>query len=841
VAVKAAEPDSERDGKTRETPAAPSAEGGLFGRTGMLPGRLTPRQVLQLQRTVGNRTTGRIAGRAGRPTLQRTPEAMVPLAVRFDRALTREEFIRLANEQLKLDPKRGTWQNVKDHYRPEDSPVRVKVAVGLLKAQRSQTTAATVGLGVDPSGAIAGAEQRAAELTTMSDTERAQLYAEIDRRYWATTGIPAGEKIKSRAGEAGNVAMWEQIRDELLAERAFVAALPEKARQVIRQSTDGLVIGPQHYEQIVRIANKIERMDAADLENYLTGALTTTDLGQLEKAVDRFLEIKEAAPGKIEKLRELTEAGDWDVDAEAAALDEDTMFYLSLADRIKVMKEIAGGTVVGNEDERTIIRLLTSTPTGDLPGLLEALKADGSELLKQLESAIDGEENKLYYAALRNIVFRSLDPATAHQKLQNARVLPWSDPGLLKAYTNPRFYYETVEYTADGKVRVVYWANLGPMGFKQPEQLFEPDEIIALQFHLDEDFAAAVKGETVFMPAANMLAFKNEQFSRELGLAVDIGLLFAGGAGLLAKGTRLAKAVAAIDLTIAAADIVVDSFRGDIAKTPEGKSFLRAWDTVNTLIAVYGAGRLVISLPEVFRNLKKAWRAFRDKPGDIAPDDLRRLDDEAGGLIGKADEALLEAEFAGLRGRFSDDVLKPFEPQLAKARGIEDAAKRKAAIADLESQVEAQQENLALVAELKKANPTMKNKQIADLAAGSIKVPKVPLGMDADEFQRAQGLIKKWLHDKGLTDVEGFVTGSRVTGVTFNPKKPAFGQVSGDLSTKDLDITLITPRKLSNSEVEALMALYKRELKHPLGVRNVVDREQLKYIPVYGKIDLALK
>ena len=140
---------------------------------------------------------------------------------------------------------------------------------------------------------------------------------------------------------------------------------------------------------------------------------------------------------------------------------------------------------------------------------------------------------------------------------------------------------------------------------------------------------------------------------------------------------------------------------------------------------------------------------------------------------------------ADLRTRFGEQ-LKPHEPQLAKAAAIADPAARKAAIADVESQVTAQQENLALVAELKKADPKMTNKQIADKVADKIKVPRVPHGMDADEFRRAQELIKKFLQEKGITDAEGFATGSRITGVTFNPKKPAFGQAIGRLRRQGL-------------------------------------------------------
>jgi hypothetical protein len=187
------------------------------------------------------------------------------------------------------------------------------------------------------------------------------------------------------------------------------------------------------------------------------------------------------------------------------------------------------------------------------------------------------------------------------------------------------------------------------------------------------------------------------------------------------------------------------------------------------------------------------------------------------------------------------EQLAAYEPQLAKAGGIADAAQRKAALADLELQLSTQQENLALVAELQKADPTMTRKQIAEAAKSRIRVPTVPHGMDADEFKRAQELIKNWLQDKGIHDAEGFATGSRITGVTFNPKKPAFGQAATDFAKKDFDITLITSRKLTVRELEELEGLYKLAFKHPLGIRNVWDPRRLGFIPVYGKLDLMLK
>jgi hypothetical protein len=422
-----------------------------------------------------------------------------------------------------------------------------------------------------------------------------------------------------------------------LAERKFVGALPEKVQAVVDEGAGGPSIGPAQYEQVVRIAGKVERLNDLDLENYLDGAGKTTDLSRLEAAIDRFLETKQAVPDRLGRLIELAGAGDETADSAAAALDKHTLFYLPLGERMRVIWQIANGSLVGDEDEQTLIRLLASTPRRDLSGLVEALKADRSALLKRLESVIDGEENRDYYKVLRDIVFGALDPADAHYRMQTATVLPWADPGLITSLTSPGASY-LVEYTAQGAVHVVYASDIP--GYPHGEYTLAPDEIVAVEFHLDEQLAAAAKGQTVFMPAANLLAFNNEQRNRSVIKGIDVGLVAAGGVGLIVKGTRAAKLLAALDFTFGAAGLVVNDYRPQIAKTEAGRQFLKVWDTLNTLIAIYGVARLVAN-PAVFRNVKEAWRKYRQDPGDIPPDQLRKLDQQTQALTDQADEALL--------------------------------------------------------------------------------------------------------------------------------------------------------------------------------------------------------
>ncbi|TGO01950.1 hypothetical protein PN36_33920, partial [Candidatus Thiomargarita nelsonii] len=114
---------------------------------------------------------------------------------------------------------------------------------------------------------------------------------------------------------------------------------------------------------------------------------------------------------------------------------------------------------------------------------------------------------------------------------------------------------------------------------------------------------------------------------------------------------------------------------------------------------------------------------------------------------------------------------------------------------NVKSQRETQKANVE--ASLKKAHPGKSNKEIADLAKDALKIPDVPYGLTTEQFQKAQQLIKEFLQTKGVTVTEGFATGSRVTGTTFNPKKSTFGEMITDFSKRDFDITLVTNQKIS--------------------------------------------
>ncbi len=610
--------------------------------------------------------------------IQRVPEdeseLPIPIQVHFTGDIDGETFKIIADTQIfKYSPGPGKWNNVRAHYKSGESPVTVQVDASLLGKSRRQNTS-DLGFEVDETGRAAGADERMEDFLDLPQygKERRELTKEIDKRYHELTGTPSWQKIRDKEKEKGLVAAWNQIADEVLAEREYVHNLPDKARLIMKESEDGIRIKPKDYAQIVRIAQMIEQMNDLDFELYFRNIKKGESLDKLEDAVRNFLNERDASPEKIEGLMDKTSQGDWDVDSETAKMSDRTMFYLSLSERLKLIEYIADGYIVGGEDEKTLIRLLVNTPQRDLKALLESLKKDNAKLYERLESVIGGQENKEYYAALRSMFFQTLSPEDALEKMQNAKIFPWADPGLIKAAYNRRFYYEVVEITDKGKIRVVYWINVAFIGMKTQEQILEPDEIIGLHFYMDEDFANAKKGETLYMPAINLLGFKNEQFGRELSTAVDVGLLFAGGAGLLAKGSRVAKALAVLDTAVSVADITINSFRSDIAATEGGKKFLQSWDIANTMIGIYGLGRVAIEMPHILRNLKKSYQKFKASGASNIPDkDLKKIEgevenifDEAGKVskqaeLQKAEDALLEGTNKATR-----DMLQKEKPQL---------------------------------------------------------------------------------------------------------------------------------------------------------------------------------
>jgi len=211
----------------------------------------------------------------------------IPYRIQVTRPMTAEEFKVAAHLQVFGAVIASDWNNLKDAYTPADSPVEILVDVELFHRGRGLANAAR-GIDTDVTGSVAGGEERAKDFQRApASDEKTALLAEIDRRYYAASGAAAGSKIKP--AEHGRAELWRSIRDEVLFQVAYLGNLPEKVRAVIRVSITGRELEAADYDQLFRIAKKIENLPPGQAADYATKVTAQgANLDELEAAIERY-------------------------------------------------------------------------------------------------------------------------------------------------------------------------------------------------------------------------------------------------------------------------------------------------------------------------------------------------------------------------------------------------------------------------------------------------------------------------------------------------------------------------------------------------------------------------
>jgi hypothetical protein len=309
-------------------------------------------------------------------------------------------------------------------------------------------------------------------------------------------------------------------------------------------------------------------------------------------------------PSKVDTVLQHLNEGRWDTDDLAAELSVTDMTTLTPEQRVALIADVGSGLVVGDEDEETVDRLLESTPTSDYAEVARLMLAR-KDLLQTLDNAIDGEEYKRYITALTNLLMSAREPRELYEAIQTAPVLHWTGGGVHIG----RAVYEAT--WTEGKIHLRRWYGAGPMAMEAPPLDLSADEMVVVYFDYDEPDADAKAGEYRPMPAASFMSLVNLHFKREAWLAVNVALLVSGVGGVAGAATRVARFLAALDLAISAAAIGIDMYRAQISATENGKAFLKAWDTVQMLIGIYGIGRLLMHAPQAIRNARALWNKAR--------------------------------------------------------------------------------------------------------------------------------------------------------------------------------------------------------------------------------------
>ena len=179
---------------------------------------------------------------------------------------------------------------------------------------------------------------------------------QADKNFWDNTKYKPNQTLGGSADDKKMSQTWMMFRDRLVQEKIMIDSMPASMKKIVLNPKE---YGPENYEQLSRIINKLSTLNAEELEDYINKITANTDdLSVLEKSVDSYLT-------KISQRRE-----------EAIKRDEiKTKLWGTedLYERYKVWKNL----------ER-----YASTPTGSMGGASGYASAEKKNKADQMKEAL---------------------------------------------------------------------------------------------------------------------------------------------------------------------------------------------------------------------------------------------------------------------------------------------------------------------------------------------------------------------------------------------------------------------------------------------------------------------
>ena len=287
-----------------------------------------------------------------------------------------------------------------------------------------------------------------------------------------------------------------------------------------------------------------------------------------------------------------------------------------------------------------------------------------SRLYDEMSSGHLGEdEQKQSERVLMARAARS-DPQAFIDAPDKAPVIPFSGLGLTK-FTTASISAHLLD---DGRIRVKsymkqeHWpdAKRLPLNFVLglSSMDLDPDQVVGVHLY-DEG------GTVVYMPALYLLQLGNQQDTKVLSMSSEAfaaGLTLGTGGAAVGAGEATAAGTAGLWATrgatallwadraatvIAIASTVINDHRGLILKHfgADGATFLKHWQTVETVVAVYGMARGAVALGQTANSLRKSfhtWRQLQKQARNLSAEESAALD----AMAVKTEQALQDIEDA---------------------------------------------------------------------------------------------------------------------------------------------------------------------------------------------------
>ena len=280
----------------------------------------------------------------------------------------------------------------------------------------------------------------------------------------------------------------------------------------------------------------------------------------------------------------------------------------------------------------------------------------GRRLLDRLYDELTGgslaEDEQKQADRIIAVKSQRIDPAQAERQMLGGKVFPFR-PGGITVWDDAPIM---AERRAKGQIWVKLPVRVKGTAMFRAESRTLPDDFFLGGGLLPEDEIVGVKlydlgGEIVYRPALFLIQISNQNETQTLTKIAEvagIGLSLGAGAlaGLGVEATMTARVLLWADrvaTALGAITMIINEHRGEIIARygDSGRQFLRYVDYVQSATAIYGFGRVALSMGSLINGFRTSYRAWRDT--------VRRV------------EAELEAhelELATKLSRQSDEVLE---------------------------------------------------------------------------------------------------------------------------------------------------------------------------------------
>jgi len=131
----------------------------------------------------------------------------------------------------------------------------------------------------------------------MGEADKNAVNAEIDKRYYDSTGITPGTKIN--AGEQGRAEIWNDFKRQVMEQKKQLDDLPPAVKSFLQSDK---TFTPDNYAKLNQIASLLNQFSAADFLDYKSKVnFETSDLEELRRSISNYLQQKQERRKQDEK------------------------------------------------------------------------------------------------------------------------------------------------------------------------------------------------------------------------------------------------------------------------------------------------------------------------------------------------------------------------------------------------------------------------------------------------------------------------------------------------------------------------------------------------------------